>query len=282
MARLLGIDVVFDFRSADVQAGGQGAPLAAIYHKLLLENAGCSTDTAILNLGGVGNLTWVGPEEELIAFDTGPANGPLNDWVAVHGQGKMDTDGKLAAAGNVDHTQLAALLSHPYLEAPAPKSLDRFSFTMDMAKGLSPADGAALLVAFAASAIGKALDLLPKRPEHLIVCGGGRKNPVLMENIAKYARINIEPAEKKGWHSDALEAECFAFLAARRLLNLPISFPTTTGVPRPMIGGRIAKTSPPSHKKKSFREKEEHLSYRNRKMNPGTSLYGKQNSSQHP
>lgn len=238
MAQHLGVPVAFDFRSADVAAGGQGAPLSAIYHKALL--AGIGPETAVLNLGGVGNITWAGPDGELVAFDTGPANAPLNDWMRAHGLGPMDRDGALSRQGRVDEARLAELLAHPWFDAPCPKSLDRFDFTASMAEGLAPADGAALLTAFTAGAVGRALDLLPARPRRLIVCGGGRRNPALMAALATRAGVEAVPAEALGWRGDAIEAECFALLAVRSLRGLPISFPGTTGVPAPMHGGRLA------------------------------------------
>jgi anhydro-N-acetylmuramic acid kinase len=239
MAALTGIDVVYDFRSADVAAGGQGAPLAASYHGALL--AGLPDAAAVLNLGGVANLTAVPSGGAFIAFDTGPANAPLNDWVErATGRG-MDAGGALARRGRVDEARLARLLAHPYFAAPYPKSLDRFDFAASMADGLSLEDGAALLTAFTAAAVGRALDLLPQRPVRLVVCGGGRKNPALMDAIRERAGVDLVTGEAVGWRGDAIEAECFAFLAVRTLRGLPISFPSTTGVPAPMTGGRICR-----------------------------------------
>lgn len=240
MARLLGIQVAYDFRSADVAAGGQGAPLAAVYHAALLNGVSQDGKAAILNLGGVANITWSGGKDRLVAFDTGPANAPINDWVKRHGRGDMDRDGVYARTGRVDEERLSRLLEHPYLIRPYPKSLDRFDFGAAMAEGLAFEDGAATLTAFTASAVAKALDLLPERPETLYVSGGGRHNPTLMAMLAERAHVAALPAETLGWRGDAVEAECFAFLAVRVLRGLPISFPTTTGVPRPMTGGRRA------------------------------------------
>ena len=240
MHSILGVPVAYDFRSADMSVGGQGAPLAAIYHKALLRSAGVGFETAILNLGGVGNLTWWGGKDSLVAFDTGPANAPINDFVKSLGFGEMDRDGVLAAAGVVDEKRLSDLLQHAYFAAPYPKSLDRFDFGSDMADGLNSENGAATLTAFTASAVGKALDLLPQRPERVIVCGGGARNPTLMVMLAERAGVEVVSAESFGWSGDAIEAECFAFLAVRTLRGLPISFPTTTGAPRPMCGGIIA------------------------------------------
>lgn len=241
MQQELKVPVVFDFRTADVKAGGQGAPLAASYHQALLRKLGADKDTAVLNLGGVANITWWDGTDTLIAFDVGPANAPSNDWVKAQGLGEMDKDGALAASGTVDEARLGELLEHSFLSAPYPKSLDRFSFTHEMAEGLSPADGAATLAAFTAAAVGKGLDLLPHRPKKLIVCGGGRKNPTIMAMIKARAGVEVAPAEDVGWRGDAIEAECFAFLAVRALRGLPISFPTTTGVPEPMTGGQIVR-----------------------------------------
>jgi anhydro-N-acetylmuramic acid kinase len=153
----------------------------------------------------------------------------------------MDRGGELARNGRVDEARLARLLDHPYLTAPYPKSLDRFSFLAAMAEGLGLEDGAATLTAFTAAAVGRGLDLLPRRPTRLLVCGGGRKNPAIMAAIK--ARAGVEPiaAESAGWRGDAIEAECFAFLAVRALRGLPISFPATTGVPEPMTGGTLSR-----------------------------------------
>lgn len=239
MSRLLGVNVVHDFRSADMRLGGQGAPLSAVYHQALLREQQCSGDTAILNLGGVANLTWWDGDAQLVAFDTGPANAPINDFVGLKGLGDFDVDGKIAASGVVNEHSLAELLRHPYLGKPYPKSLDRFDFSSDMADGLSASDGAALLTAFSAGAVDRALDILPQRPERLIVCGGGRRNPSLMQALRDRTGLNIIAAEAIGWRGDAVEAECFAYLAVRSMCGLPNSFPETTGVLMPTCGGVV-------------------------------------------
>ncbi len=241
MRELTGIRVAYDFRSADVRAGGQGAPLAALYHQALLRRIGATDGrTAVLNLGGVANVSWWDGAAALVAFDAGPANAPINDFIKAHGLGDMDRDGALAARGTVDEARLARLLEHPYLAAPYPKSLDRFDFLASMADGLGVEDGAATLTAFTTGAVGKALDILPRRPERLVVCGGGRHNPTIMAMLHARAGVEAVPAEAVGWRGDAIEAECFAFLAVRVLRGLPISFPTTTGAPHPLTGGVLA------------------------------------------
>jgi len=243
MAELLGVTVVNDFRSADMRAGGQGAPLCAIYHQALLKSQNLHSDVAVLNLGGVANLTWWDGQQQLIAFDTGPANAPINDFVQQCDLGKLDKDGVLAASGCVDEVNLQRLLDHPYFTSGYPKSLDRSGFTWQMAQGLSPADGAALLTAFCAAAVNKAIALLPQRPTKLIVCGGGRHNPTLMQALQQRTATTVKSAESVGWRGDALEAECFAYLAVRSKLGLPNSFPQTSGACKPISGGQLH--SPP-------------------------------------
>ncbi|WP_375597864.1 anhydro-N-acetylmuramic acid kinase [Devosia sp. Naph2] len=241
MRELTGIRTAYDFRSADVRAGGQGAPLAALYHRALLRLLDARDGkTAVLNLGGVANITYWDGADQLIAFDTGPANAPINDFVKGLGLGDMDHNGEMALRGKVDEERLARLLTHPHLSAPYPKSLDRFDFLATMAEGLNAEDGAATLTAFTTGAVGKALDLLPQRPERLIVCGGGRHNPAIMAMLQTRAKAEAVPAETVGWRGDAVEAECFALLAVRVLRGLPISFPTTTGAPHPLTGGLLA------------------------------------------
>ncbi|MGU3575253.1 anhydro-N-acetylmuramic acid kinase [Brucellaceae bacterium C25G] len=240
MSELLGTKVVYDFRTADMRAGGQGAPLSAVYHAALLKSADASGETAVLNLGGVANVTWWDGADAVVAFDTGPANAPLNDFIKAHTGEEMDRDGALGLAGTVDEARLAKLLEHKYLTAPYPKSLDRFDFGASMADGLELEAGAATLTAFTTSAVGKALDLLPHRPKRLAVSGGGRHNPAMMKMLAERAGVEAVLAETFGWRGDAVEAECFAFLAVRALRGLPISYPGTTGVPAPITGGRLA------------------------------------------
>lgn len=239
MAARTGIETIFDFRSADVAAGGQGAPLAPAYHAALLGRLGAGAETAMLNLGGVGNLTWT-DGAAVVGFDTGPANAPLDDLARRVTGAAMDRDGALAAAGRVDEARLAGWLRHPFFARPYPKSLDRDDFGVGLAAGLAPPDAAATLTALAAAAVGRALDLLPARPRRVVVCGGGRRNPALMRALADRAGAEPVDADALGLRGDAVEAECFAFLAARSARGLPISFPATTGAPAPLTGGRRA------------------------------------------
>ena len=237
LAAMTGIDVVHDFRSADVAAGGEGAPFAPLYHKALAASLGASLPIAILNLGGVGNLTWLGKDDQILAFDTGPANGLLDDWVKEHGRGVMDLGGKIAAKGTLDDAVLAKMLEQPFFEIVPPKSLDRLDFALMPVKSLSLEDGAATLAAFTVACVARATEHMAVRPTRWIVCGGGRKNPTLMKMLRESLGVPVEAAESVGWRGDDLEAEAFAYLAVRSRLGLPLSRPETTGVPEPQKGG---------------------------------------------
>jgi anhydro-N-acetylmuramic acid kinase len=236
LARELGIDVVADFRSHDVEAGGQGAPLAPLYHAALA--AGLETPLAVLNLGGVGNVTWIGPgRETVIAFDTGPGNALLDDWVEARGHGPCDRDGRIAAAGRIDRVVLEALLAHPYFDRSAPKSLDRDAFDVTVLGDIGLEDGAATLAAFTVETVTRAAAHLPVPPLRWLVTGGGRRNPLLMTRLAERLGTAVDPVEAVDWNGDMLEAQAFAWLARRSVAGLPLSLPTTTGVPQPMTGG---------------------------------------------
>ena len=236
LARALGVTVVNRFRDADVAAGGQGAPLAPLFHQALL--AGQPGPVAVLNLGGVANITYV-DGAVLLAFDTGPASALLDDWVMRRTGAAFDADGALAASGVVDRAVLARLLSHPYFDRPPPKSLDRNAFPIEAVEGLATADGAATLAAFTVASVAQALDHLPAPPRRWLVGGGGRHNATLMRGLGAALSAPVEPVEALGWDGDALEAQAFGFLAVRTLRGLPLSLPGTTGVPAPMPGGVV-------------------------------------------
>ena len=241
LARETGLSVAHDFRSADVVAGGQGAPLVPVVHAVMARNL--PKPLAVLNLGGVANVTWIGPEGELVAFDTGPANGPLDDWARRATGEAYDRDGRLALTGQPDGGVLARLIGHPYLAAPPPKSLDRLDFDRALkeagAAALSPADGAATLVAFCAVCVAAAARHFPSPPVQWLVAGGGRRNPAIMRALASALTEPVRPVEVAGWNGDALEAQAFGVLAARVWRGLPLTFPGTTGAPGPLRGGRI-------------------------------------------
>ena len=231
------IDVVSDFRTADMEAGGEGAPLAPAFHAALA--ADLEKPLAVLNIGGVANVTWIGPDGALIAFDTGPGNAMLDDWCFAHTGERYDADGHLAASGRTDPETLRQLLDNPYFERRPPKSLDRNDFSSQPVEGMSVADGAATLASFTVHAIARAADHFPQPVARWLVTGGGRHNAVLMAWLSELLAVPVDPVETVGWEGDALEAQAFAYLAVRSRRGLPLTFPTTTRAPRPLTGGRF-------------------------------------------
>jgi anhydro-N-acetylmuramic acid kinase len=243
LAQLVGIDVVGDFRSADVAAGGEGAPLAPLYHAAL--SADRPKPLAVLNLGGVGNVTWIGERDgDILAFDTGPANALIDDWVQRHTGQAADYGGALARAGKGSEPHIARFVNHPYFARIPPKSLDRNDFRDALPTDLSPADGAATLTEMTAAAVAAAMHHFPAPPREWLVTGGGRHNPALMEALSRRVATPVGPVEVIGWDGDALEAQAFAYLAVRSQRGLPLSLPTTTGAPHPVCGGRLFRAAP--------------------------------------
>lgn len=244
-----GIDVVGDFRSADVAAGGEGAPLAPVYHAARIKNAGVATPCAVLNIGGVANVTWIGDsDEDLLAFDCGPGNALMDDWILSRTGNRFDEDGKIAASGKPIARFLDAWLSHPYFERVPPKSLDRDEWDVaqlgrvnEGMENVSTEDGAATLLAFTAESIVKSLEHMPGKPRWWYVCGGGRHNKALMNLLTQKHGAIVHSVDDLGWNGDATEAECFAYLAVRSALGKPLSFPRTTGVASPQTGGVLFK-----------------------------------------
>jgi anhydro-N-acetylmuramic acid kinase len=237
LACRLRLDVVADFRSADVAAGGEGAPLAPLYHAALA--AALPKPVAVLNLGGVANVTWIGMSGEILAFDTGPGNALIDDWVRRRLGLAADIDGELAAAGRPSAEHVARFLAAPYFARRPPKSLDRDDFRAALPDGLSAEDGAATLTEMTAAAVAAGSAHFPAPAREWLVCGGGRHNPALLAALARRLAAPVRPVEAVGWDGDVLEAQAFAYLAVRSLMGLPLSLPSTTGVARPTCGGRF-------------------------------------------
>lgn len=249
LARETGIDVVCDFRSRDMAEGGQGAPLAPLYHAAIAIAHDLPRPLAVLNVGGVANVTWIGdrlagggrPTDSadlaLLAFDTGPGNALLDDWMLRQTGQAMDRGGALARSGHVDERALRSLLANPYFALRPPKSLDRDAFDPRPVADLGAADGAATLTAFTAAAVAAALPHLPAPPARWLVTGGGRKNAFLMSELRERLEVPVEEIEVCGCDGNALEAHAFAYLALRSLDGLPLSLPGTTGVAHPTTGG---------------------------------------------
>ncbi len=237
LARLCGIPVVYDFRSADVAAGGEGAPLIPLYHAALA--ADLEKPAAILNIGGVGNMTYIGARpDEILAFDTGPGNALMDDYMKTRTGHDFDESGLYARQGQASETVLEALLSHSYFDRKPPKSLDRDEWDVNaLLASLSAPDAMATLAAFTVQSIAAGFRHLPDMPRALYVTGGGRHNRFVMDMLARRLNIPVRTVDDLGWDGDALEAEGFAYLAVRSVLGLPLSLPTTTGVAAPQTGG---------------------------------------------
>jgi anhydro-N-acetylmuramic acid kinase len=243
LADFLGIDVIYDFRADDVASGGQGAPFAPVFHRALVRRAGLPRPAVVVNIGGVANITFIGEDDSLLAFDTGPGNALIDDWVKRHTGRPFDENGRLAAAGQTDGRRLEALLDNPFFLRKPPKSLDRNAFSLSAVEGLSVADGAATLTAFTAASLICGVAHFPASPKIFVLSGGGTRNIALVGALRKLLPGRVEIADNLGWDSAAIEAQAFAFMAVRSMKGLPISFPGTTGVPEPMTGGVLARPS---------------------------------------
>lgn len=241
LADLTGIKTVSRFRQADILSGGLGAPLSGVYHQALV--ADMDKPVAIVDVGGISTLTWVGINGEMLSFDTGPGNNAINDWVFKHGGQHMDYNGKLAATGKINLSILKQLTHHKFIAKFPPKAADKDTFRdkLEHLEGLSLEDGAATATAFIAEAIAYSVAFyLPETPKSIIVCGGGAKNPTLVRYIRQQLpEIDVKTAEDLGWDSSAIEAQAFAYLAARRINFIPSSYPFTTGVQQPCICGEV-------------------------------------------
>lgn len=241
LARTLAMPVVFDLRAADVAAGGQGAPLVPVYHRALVQMLNSDGPAVVVNIGGVANITYI-DGDTLIACDTGPGNALLDDFMLRRTGDAVDRDGRTAATGHADQDWIAHALDRPFFMLPPPKSLDRNDFAALTVDGLSTEDGAATLTAFTAASIALIAPMLPKPPASWIVVGGGASNPTLMAMLSKrLAPAVVVRGWDLGWSGDAVEAQAFAYMAARSLKGLPLTFPGTTGVPAALTGGILAK-----------------------------------------
>ena len=246
LANRLGIPVVYDFRAADVAAGGEGAPMVPVYHRAMVRMLDRPQPMGVLNLGGVANVTFI-DGEDLVAFDVGPGNALIDDFIRLRTGEPHDADGRKAAAGTADEEAVMRVLAHPYFARRPPKSLDRNEFRHWVAEEghlakKSVEDGAATLTAITAAAIAAARSLLPRPPASWIAAGGGTRNPTLMRMLAeRLAPAGLSTASDVGWSADALEAQAFAYLAVRSLRELPLTFPGTTGVATPLTGGVLAR-----------------------------------------
>jgi anhydro-N-acetylmuramic acid kinase len=242
LAKRLKLAVAYDFRAADVAAGGEGAPLVPAYHRALVENLDVPKPVAVVNIGGVANITFIEGRRDPIAFDTGPGNAPIDDLVRARTGAAHDLDGKLAAKGRVDESIIARVLADPFFALQPPKSLDRAAFASLPLANLSIEDAAATATAIVAASIARGLDHLSARPATIVIVGGGARNATLMSMLRKRSGATVLRGDDVGWSADAIEAQAFAYLAVRTLKGLPLTFPTTTGVPCAITGGVVARS----------------------------------------
>ena len=234
LAQLTNMDVISNFRGNDIKNGGQGAPLVPVYHRALMQHA--TLPLVIVNIGGVANLTWI-ERHKMVAFDTGPGNGLLDDWIGSKTQLSYDEGGKIAKKGTVDHEVVKRVLGGSYFKKDPPKSLDRHSFDNISVEHLNTEDGAATLSCIIAKTIAKAACHFPGQPTQWIISGGGRHNTTLLEMLRREIDKPVVLIEEMGYNGDAIEAQAFAFLAVRSLYGMPLTFPATTGVRHPVSGG---------------------------------------------
>ncbi|MGH1402984.1 MAG: anhydro-N-acetylmuramic acid kinase [Alphaproteobacteria bacterium] len=237
LAKETGVSVIYDMRRNDMAQGGQGAPLLPLYHQALLSEQ--EMPVAILNLGGVANITYAGVNGDLVAFDCGPANALMDDFIKLREGCDFDKDGRKAALGTVLDAPLKAFCADPFFRMKPPKSLDRNHWDISCVRYASTEDGMATLLEMSVSGVQKALNHLPGIPEHIYVAGGGRKNRYFIETVAQRLGIPVLPVEALGWNGDATEAEGFAYLAVRSLLGLNLTLPETTGVAHAVSGGLL-------------------------------------------
>ncbi len=241
--KFFGVPVVYDLRAHDVENGGQGAPLVPVYHTALADFSRIPRPAVIVNIGGVANVTWIGHRGELLAFDTGPGNALIDDWVNKHTGKLMDIDGLIAGAGRVNQDRLATLMRHPFFDIRPPKSLDRGDFNYQPVERLSLEDGAATLTAFTAHSLASSIKHMPEFPRIWVLTGGGVSNPVFCgmfkHAIQNYGVTEVRLAHELGWNTNFIEAQAFAYLATRSMKKYPITFPGTTGVEQPLSGGVV-------------------------------------------
>ena len=245
LARGSGIPTVYDMRANDMAHKGQGAPLVPVYHRALAENLPepykQMVPVAFVNIGGISNVTYVG--DELVAFDTGPGNALIDQWVQKHVGISHDQGGMIAAEGHIDEKLLRRYLDHPFLDDPAPKSLDRNDFKLPENIDSSIETVARTLARLSAECVFKAREHFPDEPALWIVSGGGRFNPFIMkdlQNLTAETGSEVIAAEEAGFAGDFIEAEAWAYLAVRSLRGLPLTFPQTTGCVRPVSGGILS------------------------------------------
>ncbi len=246
LSKNTGIDVVADFRSRDVHFGGEGAPLVPPYHKAIMSDKNIIRPVAILNIGGVANITWINNSGDLMAFDVGPGNGPINELVWQRLGLDMDTDGLYASKGKINFDLVKSILNDDFFNKKPPKSLDRSYFDeicVNSAINLTLEDAAATFVQVLTEGLIKCIKFFPEPPKLILVSGGGRKNKSIIKSLENLINIKVLLIDEEDYDGDSIEAEAFAYLAVRSKMGLPITWPETTGVNRAISGGYLVSAS---------------------------------------
>ncbi|MDM8344020.1 anhydro-N-acetylmuramic acid kinase [Pseudochrobactrum sp. sp1633] len=246
LAQETGIDVVYDMRAEDMRHNGQGAPLIPAYHAALAHNLEQQPDMPVVfvNIGGISNLTYVDETGRLAAFDSGPGNMLIDQWMELHGQGSFDAGGALALNGKTDAVLTAHYLSNAFFTGNQRRSLDRGDFAVPEKGVVSVQDGARTLAYVAAASILQSAAHLPQKPRSYVVSGGGRKNAAIMAELSELAQAEgavVIDADSAGLDGDSMEAEAWGYLAVRSLKDLPLTYPSTTGCDTPVSGGVLVK-----------------------------------------
>lgn len=248
-----GLSVVWDMRAKDMAFGGQGAPLAPVYHRALARNLPTPFDAhwpvAFVNIGGIANISWIDSDGTIMAFDTGPGNALIDQWVTAHAGIPFDQDGLIASEGQVIEPLAGQIMDSDYFRQATPKSLDRGDFALPPPDAASLEDGARTLAHVTGATIVQACEHLPTVPKLWIVCGGGRKNKAIMEELQQAATARddgakVIVAEQAGFDGDMIEAQAWAYLAIRSLRGLNLTWPKTTGVTEAVSGGVVARPAP--------------------------------------
>lgn len=245
LADATGIDTVFDMRAADMVSGGQGAPLVPVFHQALAAGLHFEAPLAFINIGGISNISYV-DGDTLIAFDCGPGNALIDQWVQSGAGVPFDQGGSIASEGGVLSSVVERYMALPFFELDSPKSLDRLDFPVLEQRAVGLHDGARTLAHVTAKAIYRAVEHLPSLPKTWILCGGGRLNPSIFGDLASMADADgaaVKLADDLGLDGNMLEAQAFAYLAVRSVKGLPLTFPTTTGCIEPVTGGILAKAA---------------------------------------
>jgi len=241
LSKLIGLNVIYDFRENDLKNGGQGAPLVPIFHKLLQKKLQLRVPVVFVNIGGISNLTYINKNDEVTSFDSGPGNFLIDKLIQLKSNDKIqfDKNGEIASKGKIDKNILESYLNDSYFDSLPPKSLDVNDFNLSPIRGLSAKNAITTLSELTSISIVNSLNFFIQRPEKIIICGGGRKNRYIFERIKKMSNIPTLSIDKYKINGDFIESQAFAYLAIRSFLKKPISFPKTTGVSKPMTGGKL-------------------------------------------